>query len=138
MNIFLAFQDISIVLDKILDCQRYPLDKTGLGYKKEKEKYEDDTWSPKTLEAGPSTSKVVPHAPSHDKKEFGSSKLQQGVRPIPQSKIRKETTPRWNQSSMYENGFNGYCFSFSNFGHKAMNCKLYRRRSAGSPNDKVR
>ena len=30
------FQDSSIILDKILDCQRSPLDKTGLGYKKNK------------------------------------------------------------------------------------------------------
>ena len=62
------FQDSSIVLDKILDCQRSPLNKTGLGYKKNKEKSglgykknkeksEDDAWSPKTPVAGPSTSK---------------------------------------------------------------------------------
>ena len=50
-------QDSSIVLDKILDCQRSPLDKTGISYKKNKEKSEDDTWSPKTPVAGPSTSK---------------------------------------------------------------------------------
>ena len=30
------FQDSSIVLDKILDCQRSPLDKTSLDYKKDK------------------------------------------------------------------------------------------------------
>ena len=62
------FKDSSIVVDKILDCQRSPLNKTGLGYKKDKEKSEDDIWSPKTPEASPSTSKVVPHAPPHDKK----------------------------------------------------------------------
>ena len=39
----IKFQDSSIFLDKILDCQRSPLDKTGLGYKKNKEKSEDDT-----------------------------------------------------------------------------------------------
>ena len=76
MKLFLTFQDISIVLDNILDFQRYPLEKNGLGYKKEKEKYEDDTWSPKTLEAGPSTSKAAPHVPAHENKEFGNSKLQ--------------------------------------------------------------
>ena len=45
-------EDSSIVLDKILDCQRSPLDKIGLGYKKNKEKSEDDTWSLKTPKAG--------------------------------------------------------------------------------------
>ena len=54
------FNSSSVMLDKILDCQRSPLDKTGLGYKKNKEKFEDDTWSLKTPEAGPSTSKAAP------------------------------------------------------------------------------
>ena len=61
-------QDSSIVLDKILDCQISPLEKTVLGYNKNKEKLEDDTWSPKTPEAGPSMSKVAPHAPTHGNK----------------------------------------------------------------------
>jgi len=59
-------QDSSIVLDKILDCQRSPLDKTGLGYKKNKEKLEDDTWSLKTPEAGPSTSSITGSRSSDD------------------------------------------------------------------------
>ena len=63
-------QDSSIILDKILDCQRSPLNKTGLGYKKNKEKSENDTWSLKTPEAGPSTSKAAPHAPAHDNKDL--------------------------------------------------------------------
>ena len=70
------FNSSSVMLDKILDCQRSPLDKTGLGYKKNKEKkFEDDTWSLKTPEAGPSTSKAASHAPAHDNKDFGSSKM---------------------------------------------------------------
>ena len=135
---FVKFKDSSVVLDKILDFQRSPFDKSGLGYKKEGEKNEDDTWSPKTPEAGPSSSKYAPHAPAHDNKDFGSSRMHQGFRPIPQSKLRKETNPIWNQSPRYKNGFNGYCFSCSNFGHKAMDCRLHGRRSVGSPNDKVR
>ena len=115
---FVKFKDNSVVLDKILDCQRSPCDKTGLGYKKDKEKPEDDTWSPKTPEAGPSTSKAAPHAPAHGNKKFGSSKMQQRVRSIPQSKLRKETTPRWNQSPKYESRFNGYRYFCCNFGHK--------------------
>ena len=99
-------QDSSIVLDKILDCQRSPLEKTGLGYKKNKKKYEDDTWSLKTPEAGPSTSKDSPHSLAHENKDFGSSKLQQGVSPIPQRKLIKETT----QNPRYEIGFNSYCY----------------------------
>ena len=66
------FKDSSVVLDKILDCQRSPFDKTGLGYKKEGEKYEDGIWSSKTSEVGPSTSKVAPHALANENKNFGS------------------------------------------------------------------
>ena len=40
---FVEFKDSSVVLDKILDFQRSPFDKTSLGYKKEKEKIEDST-----------------------------------------------------------------------------------------------
>ena len=76
-------------------------------------------------------SKVVPHALAHDKKDFGCSKMKQGVRPIPQSKPRKETTPR----PKYESGFNGYCYFCYNFGHKVVDCRLYGRRSGGSPNE---
>ena len=63
---FVKFKDSSVVLDKILDWQISPCDKNGLGYKKEKEKHEDDTWSPKTPKAGPSMSKASPHAPAHE------------------------------------------------------------------------
>ena len=126
---FFKFKESSVVLDKILDCQRSLLNKTGLGYKKDKEKYEDDTWSPKNPEASLSTSKVAPHAPAHENKEFGSSKLQQGISPIPQIKLRKETT----QNPKYESGLNGYCYFCSNFGHKAMECRLYGREVMEGP-----
>ena len=69
---FVKFKDSSVVLDKILDFQRSPLDKTGLGYKKYKEKYEDDTWSLKTPKIDPSTSKAALHAPAHENKGPGS------------------------------------------------------------------
>ena len=105
-EVFFKFKDNSVVLDKILDFQISQFEKTGLGYNKDKEKSEDDTWSPKTPEAGPSMSKESPHALAHENKEFGSSKMKQGVRYIHQSKLRKETTPR----PRYESGFNGYCY----------------------------
>ena len=59
---FFKFKDSSVVLDKIFDCQRSPFDKTGLGCKEG----ENGTWSLKTLEEGPSSSKVAPHAPAQD------------------------------------------------------------------------
>ena len=66
------FNSSSVILDKILDCQRSPFDKSGLGYKKEEKKSEGGTWSPKIPEASPSSSKgkdkAAPHAPVHEKK----------------------------------------------------------------------
>ena len=47
------FNCSSGILDKILDCQRPPFDKLGLGYKKEEDKSKGGTWSPKTPKAGP-------------------------------------------------------------------------------------
>ena len=69
---FVKFKESSVVLYKILDFQISPCDKTGLGYKKEKEKYEDDTW---TQEACPSMSRASSHALAHDKNNFGISKM---------------------------------------------------------------
>ena len=83
-------------------------------------------------------SKSTPHAPTHDNIDPGSSRMHQGARSIPQGKFKKETTPRWNRSPRYESGFNGYCYFCSNFGHEDMDCRLYGRRSAGSPKEKVR
>ena len=79
-------------------------------------------------------SKAAPQAPAHDNKDFGSSKMKQGVRSVHQSNFIKETTTR----PRYETGFNGYCYFCSNFGHKAMDCRFYGIRRAGSPNDSVR
>ena len=47
------FNESSFILDEILKCQRYPFDTSGLGYKKEEEKSEGGTWSPKNPEVGP-------------------------------------------------------------------------------------
>ena len=68
---FVKFKESSVVLDKILDFQRYPCDNIDLGYKK-KQKYEEDTW---TLEACPSMSRASSHALAHDKNNFRISKM---------------------------------------------------------------
>ena len=40
---YFKFNNSSIILDKILDSQRYPFDKSGLGYNKEEGKSEFGT-----------------------------------------------------------------------------------------------
>ena len=57
------------------------------------------------------------------------------VSTAPQSNFfKREATPRGNQCPKYEKRFNGYCFSCSNFGHKAMDCRI----NGGRHNDKIR
>ena len=69
------FNESSVIFDEILKCQRSPYHTSGLGYKKEEDKSEGGTWSPKIPEAGQSSSKgkdkVAHHAPVHENKEFG-------------------------------------------------------------------
>ena len=48
----------SIILDEILDSQKSPFDKTGLGYKKEAEQSGVRTWILKKPEANTSSSRM--------------------------------------------------------------------------------
>ena len=82
------FNNNSVILDEILDCQRSPFDKPGLGYNKERGKSVVGTWSPKTLEEIPSTSKnerKYPHQePTQHKEDFQRLERCQEVGPNPQ------------------------------------------------------
>ena len=64
------FKNNSTILGEILDCQRSPFDKTGLGYNKETKKFEADTWTLKKSEMNPSSSrvesKVAPQVPAQN------------------------------------------------------------------------
>ena len=122
------FNSSSVKLDKLLDCQRSPFDKSGLGFRKVEDNLEEDKWSPKTPNAGPSMTKDASYVPAHDNKDGECSRTHQEADLIPQS---KDSTPRRKQGPRYEYEFNGYCFSCSNFGHKAMNCgsRNIRRQS---------
>ena len=121
------FKNSSTILGEILDCQRYPFDKTGLGYNKKT----------KEVDMNPSSSRVenktAPQVPTQDKEDF-RTKGHQGVGPTPPDKFKKETNPRWNQTPRYGNSFNGHCFSCSTFGHKALDCKHYARRVGWNQN----
>ena len=44
-------------------------------------------------------------------------------------KKESETTPNKVYQNRYPHIFLGYCFTCSNFGHKAMNCRAYERKS---------
>ena len=125
------FKNSSTILGEILDCQRSPFDKYGLGYNKETKEAKADM-NPLSSRV---ESKTAPWVPTQDKEDI-RTKGHQGVGPTPPDRFRKETTSRWNQTPRYGNGFNGYCFSCSTFGHKALDCKHYARRVGWNKNPK--
>ena len=120
-NFHVKFNESLVILDEILKCQRLSFDKYGLGFKKEEDKLKEVLLYPRTPEAGPSMTKDEYDAPAHGYKEVENSKVPHEATPTHQShSFERRITPRWIQTSRYENRFNGYCFSCSNFGHKAM------------------
>ena len=128
-NAHVKFKNNSTILSDILDCQRSPFDKTGLGYNKEiKESKADMNPSSSRVE-----SKTAPQVPAQDKEDI-QTKGHQGASPTPLDKFKKETTHRWNQTPRYGNGFYGYCFSFSTFGHKALDYNHHAGRAGWNQN----
>lgn len=123
------------ILNQIINNQRPIHDKSGLRYNKEDEKYKIWTWNSKKHEASTSFSKDESEVARHEHvqtKEAMRRTEQEGhqeVCPTPQEGFKKDTTSRWKQTSRYEKGLNGYCFSYNQFGHRALDCKHYARRS---------
>jgi hypothetical protein len=138
------FLNSSMTLDEILDSQRSPNDKSGLGYNKEK------ISTPKKSDAGPSFVKdedrfdtTPSFAKSESRYDSGSSRSinkrnttkfrrsDHGRHPeathIPQSKFKRET-PSWMNQRRYESVFNSYCFSCNVYGHKALDCRHHGRK----------
>ena len=141
-------------MDTILDSQRSPNDKSGLGYNKE------EVGTPMKLDAGPSFVKdeerfdIAPSfAKSESRYDSGYSRSRNkrnttkfrrsnhGRHPEaihrPQSKFKRET-PSWMNQRRYESVFNGYCFSCNEYGHKALDCRHHGRRQFGRFNNSLR
>ena len=96
----------SSILDEILESQRSPFDKSGLGYGK----------TMKETEEGPSCSTFVP---TQNKEKVKSEvKNKPYVAPRPQVRFRREPTPRYDQRNKYDGIFHGYFFSCNGYGHK--------------------
>ena len=153
-NVHDRIKNNSIILDKILDSQKSPFDKIGLGYKREAEQYGVRTWILKKPEANTSSSRMEANSSSskyerkialqvfsqniEDIRSRGHQGIDQGVGPTPKRRFRKVIIPRWNQISRNGNGFNGYCYYCNNFGQKALDCRSYVKRNVGNPNNSVR
>jgi hypothetical protein len=131
-NTHIKFMNNSTILDEILDSQRYPHDKSGLGYNKEVAHLEVST--SKKHEVSPSFSKGgrnIAIKPSTQSKEtFKRTKQGRHQEAIftPQSKFKRETPSRWTPKQRYENIFHGHFYSCKEYGHKALDCKHYARK----------
>jgi hypothetical protein len=131
----IKFMNNSKILDEILDSQRSPHDKSGLGYNKEVAHLEA---SPsKKHEVSPSFSKggrnVSSKTSTKSNETFKRTKKGRHQESIftPQSKFRRETPSRWTPKQRYENVFHGHCFSCNEYGHKALDCRHYARKYVG-------
>jgi hypothetical protein len=141
-NTHVKFMNNSTILDEILDSQRSPNDKSGLGYNKE------EVGTPMKLDAGPSFVKGESRSdvgPSCSKSERNTTIFKrsdqgrhQEATPTPQSKFRRETPSRMSQRGRYESVFNGHCFSCNEYGHRALDCRHHGRKYVGIFNNNVR
>jgi hypothetical protein len=126
------FLNSSTILNEILDSQRSPNDKSGLGYNKEATHVEAST--SKKLEVSPSFSKdgnnVASQPSTQGKETFKRTKQGRHQEAIftPQRKFKRETPSRWTPKQRYENVFHGHCYSCNEYGHKALECRYYARR----------
>ena len=111
---------IEHILDEILNRQRSPLDKTGLGYDN----------NPKTTS---STKEKTQLSTKGDKgrstkcnEELQEDNISSWYR---RSEFRKVDRPRRYPSIRYENIFLGHCYACKKFGHKVVHYKAYIRNN---------
>jgi hypothetical protein len=121
------FLNSSTIFNEILDSQRSPNDKSGLGYNKEATHVEAST--SKKHEVSPSFSKYVASQPSTQGKETFKIKKKGRHQEVIFTSQRKFKTPsRWTPKQRYENVFHGQCYSCNEYGQKSLECIFYARR----------
>jgi hypothetical protein len=114
----------SLILNEILESQRSPNDKSGLGYKREATHAEAST--SKKHEVSTSLSKdedkVARKPPTQGKKRTNQERHKEG----------------WTPKQRYEIIFHGQCYSCNEYGHKALDCRSYARRGNGRFHKNIR
>jgi hypothetical protein len=114
------FLNSSLILDEILESQRSPYDKSGLGYKGE------DT------HAEASTSKKHEVNPSKKEDNVAKQPSTQGKENFKRTKQgRHQEAILGTPKQRYESIFHGHCYSCNGYGHKAFECRSYERRYNG-------
>jgi hypothetical protein len=114
------FLNSSRILDEILESQRSPCDKSGLGYKKEATHVEA------------STSKKHEVIPSKDENNVENKPPTQGKEYFERTKKgRHQEAILGTSKQRYESIFHGHCYSCNGYGHKDFECRYYERRYNG-------
>jgi hypothetical protein len=122
------FLNSSQILNEILESQRSPNDKLGLGYKKE------------ATHAEESTSKKHEVSPSKDEDNV-STQGKESFKRTKQGRVQEAIfTPqrRRTPKQRYESVFHGKCYSCNEYGHKTLECTSYARRDNGRFHNTIR
>jgi hypothetical protein len=121
------FLNGSLILDEILESQRSPYDKSGLGYKKE------------ATHAEASTSKKHEVSPSKKEDNVAKQPSTQGKENFKRTKQgRHQEAILGTPKQRYEIIFHGHCYSCNGYGHKAFECRSYERRYNGRFHNTIR
>jgi hypothetical protein len=128
----ISFEKRSTTLNGILNCQRLPLEKIGLGYNKRKEAANEEA---STSSKQSSEERTKNYADTLRKSiKFENNKKEEQY--VPHKAISPHKDERWetissrhNHTIMYQNYFFGYFYSCNGFGHKAIDCRKNVRGS---------
>jgi hypothetical protein len=114
------FLNSSRILDEILESQRPPCDKSGVGYKGEDTHVEAST--SKNHEVSPSKKEenIAKQPSTQDKEDFKRTKQE-----------RHQEATFGTPKKRYESIFHGHYYSCNGYGHKDFECRSYERRYNG-------
>ena len=110
------YENSSKILDNIITTQRDSGNKNGIGYSQEEIQVNSKSYADTLL----STFKK-----KNEEKTNNDQNSKGLLSPI---KKENKTIPKKVYAIRYPRIFFGYCFACSNFRHKAMNCRAYRRK----------
>jgi hypothetical protein len=118
----------SKILDDILNSQRPSSNKAGLGYD-HKETNKGSKYGIQKSDKNPRTyAASLQSSFKREENQIKTDSNQQISALSPKiNEYRRNTTPRRTPPKRYQQLFLGYCFSCHNFGHKALDCKAYRK-----------
>ena len=137
----------SQALDDMLSYHRSPSDKSGLGYVGEPSKKNENALSKGDVKKAerngdaPSSNKGKEKNQGNIRRNPTPRRLADGVKNtkgneyhqrIPRQKDFRSTS-RKSSSPRYQSIFLGYCYSCTNFGHMAKNCRAYHKATYHGP-----